>query len=115
MDTAPSAVTCLRKSRRSARRSSMLTSSGADGALPAELVDDGATHHPLEVAAPEPRQLLGGHREALPIRARPAGDVGAPERALEPGRFEYLAQITVDVLLRLGLGVIARRSRPLDR
>src|SRR5436309_8622744 len=115
MDTAPSAVTCLRKLRRSAQRSSMLTSSGRRRALPAEPVDDGATHHPLEVAAPEPRPLLGAHRDALPIRARHAGDVGAAERALGPERFEDLAQVAVAGFVRLGLARRAWRARPLDR
>src|SRR6266542_4992643 len=45
---APSAVSCWRKSRRS-------MGSGRRGALPAEPVDNGAAHHPLEVTAPEPR------------------------------------------------------------
>src|SRR5512132_2637802 len=65
--------------------------SGSGRVLPTEPVDDGPTHHPLEVAALQPRQLLGEHRHALPIRARHAGDVGAPEGALGPERLEDLA------------------------
>src|SRR5207249_3938685 len=69
----------------------------------------------LEVAASKPRQLLGEHRHALPIRARHAGDVGAPERAVRPERLEDLAEMAVDVPVRVGLARIARRARHLDR
>src|SRR5206468_2276639 len=84
-------------------------------ALPAEPVDDGAAHHPLEIAALQPRQFLGEHRYALTVRARHAGDVRAPERALRPERLEDLAQIAVDVLVGIGLARVARRARHLDR
>src|SRR3989449_11428493 len=88
--------------------------SSGPGPLPAEPVYDGAAHHALEVAALQPRQLLGEHRHALPIRAWHARDVGAPERALGPERLEDLAQIAVDVLVRIGLARIARGARHLD-
>src|SRR5712691_4712070 len=66
------------------------------GALPAEPVDDGAAHHAVEVAALQPRQLLGEHRHALAIRARHAGDVGAPERAVRAEGLEDLLEVAVD-------------------
>src|SRR5215471_740538 len=50
--------------------------------LPPEPVDDGPAHHPLEIAAREPRQLLGEHRDALPVRDRHARDVGSPEASV---------------------------------
>src|SRR4029453_3434090 len=82
--------------------------------LPAEPVDDGAAHHPLEVAALQPRQLLGEHRHALTVRARHAGDVRAPERAVGPERLEDLAQVAVDALVGIGLARVARSARHLD-
>src|SRR5271169_6908030 len=54
------------------------------GQFPADPVADRAAHHQLEIAALEPRHLLGEHRHALLPRARHAGDVGAPEAALRP-------------------------------
>src|SRR5262245_25261072 len=84
-------------------------------ALPAEPVHDGATHHPLEVAALQPRQFLGEHRHALAVRARHAGDVRAPERALGAERLEDLAQVAVYALVGIGLARVARRARHLHR
>src|SRR5262245_28333967 len=84
-------------------------------ALPAEPVDDGAAHHPLEVAALQPWQLLGEHRHALTVRARHAGDVGTPERAVGSERLEDLAQVAVDALVGIGRARVARSSRHLDR
>src|SRR6185503_20916226 len=83
-------------------------------ALPAEPVDDGTAHHPLEIAALQPRQFLGEHRHALTVRARHAGDVRAPERALGSERLEDLAQVAVDVLVGIGLARVAGRARHLD-
>src|SRR5437870_13906601 len=88
--------------------------SGGGRALPAEPVDDRAAHHAFEVPPLQPRQLLREHRHALPIRARHARDVRAPERAPGPEGLEDLAQITVDVLVRIGLARIAWRARHLD-
>src|SRR6516162_3128646 len=51
-------------------------------ALPAEPIADRLPHNEVLVATLEPRQFLGEHRHALPIRAWHAGDVGAPEAAL---------------------------------
>src|SRR5213596_2974753 len=108
MPAAASVVICLRKSRRC---SSMLTSrSRSGGAFPAEPIDDRPTHQPLEIAALQPRQFFGEHRHALPVRARHAGDVGAPERALRPERLEDLTQIAVDVPEWVGLARIARST-----
>src|SRR5262245_51905403 len=85
------------------------------GAFPAEPVHDGTAHHALPVTAFQPRQLLGEHRHALPIRARHARDVRAPERAVGPERLEDLPQVAVDALVRIGLARVARRARHLDR
>src|SRR5438445_9463649 len=84
--------------------------SGGGRALPAEPVDDRAAHHAFELPPLQPRQLLGEHRHALPIRARHARDVRAPERALGTERFEDLAQIAVDVLVRVRLARVARSA-----
>src|SRR2546428_10212972 len=78
--------------------------------FPAEPIADGISHHQLLVASLEPRQLFGEHRHALPVRARHAGDIGAPERALRPERLEDLTQIAVDVPERVGLTRIARST-----
>ena len=56
----------------------------------------------------EPRQFLGEHRHALPIRARHAGDVGAPEAALRAKRVDDLADVFVDVAIKVGFARIAR-------
>src|SRR5437764_1766277 len=58
--------------------------------FPAEPVTDRAAHHQLEVAALQPRHLLGEHRHALLPRARHAGDIGAPEAAFRPERLNDL-------------------------
>src|ERR1041384_5075108 len=82
----------------------MRASSPGSRALPAQPVYDGPAHHALEVAALQPRQLLGEHRHALAPRARHARDVGAPEAAVGPERLEDLAQIAVDVRVGVRLG-----------
>src|SRR5271168_4867801 len=66
-------------------------------ALPTEPIADRLSHDELLVAALEPRQFLGEHRHALPIRARHAGDVGAPEAALRTERVHNLTDVFVDV------------------
>src|SRR5215472_10362797 len=67
------------------------------GAPPAEPVGDRLPHHQILVATLEPWQLFGEHRHALPVRARHAGDVGAPEAALRAERVIDLADVFVDV------------------
>src|SRR5882724_3921049 len=64
--------------------------------FPAEPIADGIAHHQLLVASLEPRQLFGEHRHALPVRARHAGDIGAPEAAPRAEGVEDLADIFVD-------------------
>ena len=71
--------------------------------FPANPVANGAAHHQLEVAALEPRHLLGEHRHALLPRARHAGDVGAPEAALRTEGLDDLLRIFVDVAIGVGL------------
>src|SRR6185295_3168399 len=61
--------------------------------LPPEPVDDGAAHHPLEIAALQPVHFLGEHGHALPPGDRHAGDVGAPEAAVGAERVDDLFQI----------------------
>src|SRR6516164_11868650 len=66
-------------------------------ALPAEPIADRLSHDELLVPALQPRQFLGEHRHALPIRARHTGDVSAPERALRTEHVKDLANVFVDV------------------
>src|ERR1700730_9768371 len=82
--------------------------------FPAEPVADGTAHHQLEVAAFEPRHLLGEHRHALFPRARHAGDVGAPEAALRSEGLDDLLGVFVDVLIGVGVARIARRAGAFD-
>jgi len=77
------------------------------GPLPAEPVADGVPHHQLLVPALEPRQLLGEHRHTLPIGARHAGDVSAPEAALRAERVDDLADVFVDVAVGVGLATLS--------
>src|SRR6516162_10893843 len=85
------------------------------GTLPAEPVDDRLPHDQILVAALQPRQFLGEHRHALPVRARHPGDVGAPEAALRAERVMDLADVFVDVAIGVGLARIAGGPRELDR
>src|SRR6516165_4270524 len=84
-------------------------------ALPAEPIADRLSHNELLVAALEPRQFLGEHRQALPIGARHAGDVGAPEAALGAERVKDLADVFVDVAIGVGLARVTRGAGELDR
>src|SRR5271166_2989840 len=84
---------------------------GLSRALPAEPIADRLSHDEVLVATLEPRQFLGEHRHALPIGARHAGDVGSPEAALRAERVIDLADVFVDVAVRVGLARIARRPR----
>src|SRR5215472_1994342 len=84
-------------------------------ALPAEPVDDRLPHDEILVAALEPRQFLGEHCHALPVRARHAGNVGAPETTLRPERVIDLADVFVDVAVGVGRARVAWRPRELDR
>src|SRR6516162_6358367 len=83
--------------------------------LPAEPVDDRMPHHEILVETLKPRQFLGEHRHALPIRAWHAGDVGAPKAALRAERVIDLADVFVNVAIGVGFARIARRARELDR
>src|SRR5205814_1056735 len=83
------------------------------GPLPAEPGADRLPHHQLLVAPLEPGQLFCEHRHALPVRARHAGDIGAPEAALRAERVKDLPEILVDIAVRIGLARIARRAREL--
>src|SRR6516225_7502307 len=66
-------------------------------------VAQGAAHHQLEVAAFEPRHLLGEHRRALPPGTGHSRDVGAPEAALRPEGLDDLLRVLVDVSIGVGL------------
>src|SRR5216683_5865851 len=83
--------------------------------LPSDPVAYRAAHHQFEVAAFEKRHLLGEHHNALPPRARHAGDVGAPEGALWAERVEDLLGVFVDVAIGVGRARIARRTGRLYR
>src|SRR5262249_34120863 len=85
------------------------------GPLPAEPVGDGIPHDQLLVASLEPGQLFREHRHALPVRARHAGDIGAPEAALRAERVKDLPDILVNVAVGIGLARIARRTGELHR
>src|SRR5712692_474715 len=82
--------------------------------LPADPLADRPPHDQFLVAALEPRQLVGEHRDALPVAARHPGDVGAPEAPRRAEGVENLADVLVDVAIRVRLARIARRARQLD-
>src|SRR5215469_4937840 len=69
--------------------------------LPPEEFAHRTAHHHFEVAALEPRHLLGEHRHALLPRARHAGDVGAPKAAFGAERLDDLLSVFVDVPVRI--------------
>src|SRR5262245_51092868 len=83
--------------------------------IPAQPVTDRAAHDQLEVAALEPRQLLGEQRHALTPRAGHARDVRAPEEARGAERVVEPVQIVVDVRERIGAPGVARRPGGLHR
>src|SRR5438445_127065 len=83
--------------------------------LPPDPVADGPPHHQLLVAALQPRQLVREHRHALPVRARHAGDVGAPEHPRRPEGVVDAPQLVVEVAEGIGLARVARRAGGLDR
>src|SRR5882762_3908602 len=91
------------------------TAAGLGRSFPAEPVADRLAHHELLVVALEPGEFFGEHRHALPIGARHARDVGAPEAALRAERVDDLADVVVDVAVGVGLARIARSTRELDR
>src|SRR5262245_63399549 len=78
--------------------------------LPPEPVADRASHPQLEVAAPEPRQLLGEQGHALAPRAGHARDVGPPEPARGAEGVIELLELVVHVAERVGLIGVARRA-----
>src|SRR5262252_239201 len=65
-------------------------------------------HHEFHVASLEPGQFFREHRHTLPVRARHAGDISAPEAMLRPEGVEYLLEIGVNVAIREWLARIAR-------
>src|SRR5215813_6801407 len=83
--------------------------------VPADPVADAAAHHQLRVAALEPRELFREQRHALPVRARHARDIRAPEHPRRAERVEDALELVVDVAERIGLRGIARRAGRLDR
>src|SRR5712691_9855061 len=82
--------------------------------LPADPLADRAPHDQFLVGSLEPRQLVGEHRDALPVAARHPGDVGPPEAPRRTEGVENLPDVLVDVAIRVGLARIARRARQLD-
>src|SRR5437899_877620 len=88
---------------------------GSRPPLPAEPVTYGAAHDELEITPAEPRQLFGEQRHALAPRAGHARDVGAPEPARGAKGVIKLAQLVVDVAVRVRLVGVARRAGGLHR
>src|SRR5262249_12648008 len=88
---------------------------GLSRPFPSEPVADRISHHQLQVTPLEPGQLFREHRHALPVRARHAGDIGAPEAALRAEGVNDLPDILVDVTMGIGLARIARRAGELYR
>src|SRR5215472_17317730 len=78
-----------------------LLRAGLSPRLPAEPVADRLSHHELFVATLKPRQLVGEHRHALPIGAGHPGNIGSPEAALRPEGIEDLANVFVNVAIRV--------------
>src|SRR6476620_5393067 len=72
------------------------------------------SHYQFHVASLEPGQLFREHGHALPVRARHAGDIGAPEATPRAEGVEYLMKIGVNVAIRVGLVRIAWRARKFD-
>src|SRR5262245_5136359 len=102
---------CRRSAAHHLVSASMRCRHGLAGPFPAEPVADGIPHHQLLVAPLEPGQLFREHRHALSVRARHAGDVGAPKAALRPEGVKDLAEILVDVAVGIGMTRIAWRAR----
>src|ERR1700730_13179456 len=73
----------------------------AGGKWPADPVAQGLPHDEVEVAALQPRQLLGEQGHALPPRARHAGDVRAPEHSLGTERVETAMQVRMQAAERV--------------
>src|SRR5215469_4526084 len=92
-----------------------LLSPRSGGTAPAHPVAHRFSHDELEVAALEPRQLLGEHRRALPPRARHPGDVGAPEHPLRAERVEAAVQVLVKAAEWIRILGVARLTGRLDR
>src|SRR5712671_273621 len=95
--TLPSAV--LRK--RSVLGGSKASASGAGSEGPTDPVAQGLPHDEVEVAALEPRQLLGEQGHALPPGARHPGDVGAPEHPLGTEGVETALQMRMQAAERV--------------
>src|SRR5262245_32118312 len=87
----------------------------ARGPLPPKPRAHRFSHHQFHVASLEPGQFLCEHGHALPIRARHAGDIGAPKATLWTEGVKYLPEIGVNVAIRVGLARIARRPGKFDR
>src|SRR5262249_59967360 len=83
--------------------------------LPAEPVAERAPHDQLLVLRRQPGQLFGEHRDALFPRARHPRDVRPPEHAVRAERVVELADVAVNVAIRVWLGRIAGRSGRLQR
>src|SRR5256886_17593223 len=83
--------------------------------FPSQPVTDGPAHYQFEVAALQPGQLFREQRHALAPRAGHARDVGAPEPARGAKGVIKLAQLVVDVAVRVRLVGVARRARGLHR
>src|SRR5215471_2278334 len=82
--------------------------------LPRKPRAHGFSHHEFQIASLEPGQFLREHGHALPIRARHAGDISAPEATPRTEGVEYLLEIGVNVAIRVGLARIAWRPGKFD-
>src|SRR5947208_5751112 len=78
--------------------------------VPSDPLAEAAAHHVLQIPAPKPSQFLGEERDALPVAAGHAGDVGAPEETFRSERIENTMQSVVDIWERIGLRGIMRRT-----
>src|SRR6185437_5112618 len=70
-------------------------------ALPSEPVAHGLAHHKFQVPALQPWQFFSEHRYALPVTARHARDIGAPEESMRPIGIEDAMQPIVYIAERI--------------
>src|SRR5258708_16370792 len=98
--------------KRSVLGGSKASASGAGSEGRTDPVAQGLPHDEVEVAALEPRQLLGEQGHALPPGARHPGDVGAPEHSLGTEGVKTALQVRMQAAERvvvLGIACLPRR------